>query len=113
MSVTIYEHRERNAPMSTTLASLRSTARSLLDRLAAIDAELRLRAELGRLDERTLRDIGLSRTDVDAEIRRLPRAFAGCQGRSRVRIPSPAPGLEPDLPRGARRRRSTASSASS
>ena len=36
--------------MSNTLASLRTTLRGLLDRLAAIDAEIRQRAELGRLD---------------------------------------------------------------
>ena len=57
--------------MSNTLASLRTTLRGLLDRLAAIDAEIRQRAELGRLDARTLRDIGLTRAEIDAEIRRL------------------------------------------
>jgi uncharacterized protein YjiS (DUF1127 family) len=59
--------------MSITLASLATTLRGLLDRLAAIDANIRQRAELGRLDARTLRDIGLSRAEIDAEIRRLTR----------------------------------------
>jgi uncharacterized protein YjiS (DUF1127 family) len=59
--------------MRTPLASLGMSLRRLLDRLAAIDAALRLRAELERLDERTLRDVGLTRAEIDAEIRRLPR----------------------------------------
>ena len=57
--------------MSTTHASLASTLRGLLDRLAALDAKHRLRAELGRLDARTLRDVGVTRAEIDAEIRRL------------------------------------------
>jgi uncharacterized protein YjiS (DUF1127 family) len=59
--------------MSTALASLGMALRRLLDQLAAIDAELRLRADLRRLDERTLRDVGLSRDEIDAEARRYPR----------------------------------------
>jgi uncharacterized protein YjiS (DUF1127 family) len=55
----------------TWLASRGLTPRRLLDRLAAIDANHRLRAELSRLDERMLRDVGLSRDDIRAEVRRL------------------------------------------
>jgi uncharacterized protein YjiS (DUF1127 family) len=59
--------------MSTPLGS---TLRRLLDHLAAIDANHHLRAQLRRLDDRTLRDVGLGRADIDAEIRRL-----ACHGR--------------------------------
>ena len=85
--------------MSTTHASLGMTLLGLLDRLAAIDAKLRQRAELGRLDARTLRDVGLSRAEIDAEIRRLDlgrrgafdperqrRWQAGCQPAARCQV---------------------------
>ena len=55
----------------TWIASRGLTPRRLLDRLAAIDAEYRLRADLERLDERTLLDVGLSCDDIEAEMRRL------------------------------------------
>lgn len=57
----------RNPPVGLTFGT---SMRRLLDRLAAIDAELRLRAELERLDEDTLRDVGLTRARIDAELRR-------------------------------------------
>lgn len=52
----------------------RLTARGLLDRLVRFDALWRARAHLEALDDRMLRDIGLTRADVDAELRRpFPR----------------------------------------
>jgi uncharacterized protein YjiS (DUF1127 family) len=72
--------------MSTSLASLGMALRSWLDQLAAIDAELRLRAALSRLDERTLRDVGLSRAEIEAEVLRLP-----CFGRRGVSDPRKEP----------------------
>ena len=76
--------------MSTTHASLGMTLLGLLDRLAAIDAKLRQRAELGRLDARTLRDVGLSRAEIDAEIRRLAGGMsAGGQVSGETKSPPP------------------------
>ena len=57
----------------TVLAPHRLAPRGLLHRLAAIDAGLRRRADLRRIDERTLRDIGVTRADVDEELSRLSR----------------------------------------
>jgi uncharacterized protein YjiS (DUF1127 family) len=71
----------------TWLTSRGLTPRRLLDRLAAIDAEHRLCADLERFDERTLCDVGLSRDDIDAEVRHLARS-----GSSRRVQTSPATG---------------------
>lgn len=67
----------RNAPVRSRFAPLGRSLRRLLDRLAAIDAELRLRTELERLDDHMLRDVGLSRAEIAAEIRRHPRFGLG------------------------------------
>ena len=84
--------------MSTTLASLRLTLRRLLDLLVEIDEDLRLRADLGRLDERTLRDVGLSGEQIDAEIRRLPRLGRRVRWRDVGRqIPDETKGRPPDI----------------
>jgi uncharacterized protein YjiS (DUF1127 family) len=63
--------------------------RRWLDRLAAIDAALRRRAALERLDERALRDVGLTRAQIDAEIRRL-RPGRGLLARRRTPMPAEA-----------------------
>jgi uncharacterized protein YjiS (DUF1127 family) len=60
-------------PELTPLIPRRLAPRRLLNRLAAIDAGLRRRADLGRIDERTLRDIGVTRAVIDAELGRLSR----------------------------------------
>jgi len=83
--------------MCSTPASLGMSLRRVLDRLAAIDAELRLRGELERLDERTLRDVGLTRAQIEAEIRRLPRLggrhmFAGPATAGRMSAGDPVSG---------------------
>ena len=44
--------------------------RGVLDRLAAADARYRDRSNLVQLDARLIRDIGVTRADVDAELRR-------------------------------------------
>jgi len=48
----------------------RLTVRGLLDRVVAFDALYRSRMDLAALDDRMLRDVGLSRADVAAEVRR-------------------------------------------
>jgi uncharacterized protein YjiS (DUF1127 family) len=48
----------------------RLTVRGVLDRIAEADARYRHRVNLMSLDERILRDIGVTRADVDAELRR-------------------------------------------
>jgi uncharacterized protein YjiS (DUF1127 family) len=47
----------------------RLTVRGVLDVIADADARYRDRVNLGSLDERLLRDIGITRADVDAELR--------------------------------------------
>ena len=49
---------------------LRPTWRGLLDRIAAADKRYRERMVLSRLDDRILRDVGATRADVAAELRR-------------------------------------------
>jgi uncharacterized protein YjiS (DUF1127 family) len=46
------------------------SVRGVLDFLAAADARHRSRLHLRALDDRMLRDIGVTRADVDAELRR-------------------------------------------
>ncbi len=48
----------------------RPTLRGVLDRLATLNARHRDRTHLAELDDRMLRDIGLSRADVAEELRR-------------------------------------------
>jgi len=48
----------------------RLTVRGFLDRLVELDARSRNRMDLRALDDRILRDIGLTRADVAAELRR-------------------------------------------
>ena len=48
----------------------RLTLRGVLDHIAAAEARYRTRLDLQRLDDRLLRDMGASRADVDAELRR-------------------------------------------
>ncbi|PZQ52279.1 MAG: hypothetical protein DI556_01050 [Rhodovulum sulfidophilum] len=48
----------------------RLSVRGILDRLIALDALYRQRRTLESLDDRMLRDIGVTRADVDAEIKR-------------------------------------------
>jgi uncharacterized protein YjiS (DUF1127 family) len=48
----------------------------LIRRIAAMQAQASRRAELARLDDRTLRDIGVSRAEVDAAMRRRFRRRA-------------------------------------
>jgi uncharacterized protein YjiS (DUF1127 family) len=46
----------------------RLTWRKVLDRLVALDALHRERANLRRVDENTLRDIGVTRADLEATL---------------------------------------------
>jgi uncharacterized protein YjiS (DUF1127 family) len=60
---------------TTTLRHVRSarprtSVRGALDYLAALDARFRAREHLGRLDDRALADVNMSRADVMAELRR-------------------------------------------
>lgn len=55
---------------SAQLARPRLTVRGLLQRLASLDARHRNRMDMQALDDHLLRDIGLSRADVAAELRR-------------------------------------------
>jgi uncharacterized protein YjiS (DUF1127 family) len=48
----------------------RLTVRGVLDRIATADARYRTRLDLRRIDDRLLRDIGVTRADVEAELRR-------------------------------------------
>ena len=48
----------------------RLAVRGVLDRIAAADARYRDRANLRRLDDRMLRDMGVTRADVETELRR-------------------------------------------
>jgi uncharacterized protein YjiS (DUF1127 family) len=64
--------------MSASTITLRSasfarpfpTVRGVLDRLAAADARYRDRTNLRSVDDRLLRDMGVTRADVEAELRR-------------------------------------------
>jgi uncharacterized protein YjiS (DUF1127 family) len=51
----------------------RLSLRGVLGFLADADARHRTRAQLGMLDDHLLRDMGISRADRDAEIRRTFR----------------------------------------
>jgi uncharacterized protein YjiS (DUF1127 family) len=53
-------------------ARSRRAARGLLGLLAELDARWRTRAQLAQLDDHILRDIGVSRAEIDAELRRRP-----------------------------------------
>jgi len=59
-----------SALRSATVALPRPTVRGILDRLASLDARYRNRMDLEALDDRMLRDVGLTRADVAAELRR-------------------------------------------
>ncbi len=48
----------------------RPTARAVLDFLAKADARYRARKQMRELDDHLLRDIGIARADLDAEISR-------------------------------------------
>lgn len=48
----------------------RLSVRGILDRLVSLDALYRQRRTLESLDDRMLRDIGVTRADVAAEIKR-------------------------------------------
>lgn len=48
----------------------RLSVRGILDHLIALDALYRQRRTLESLDDRMLRDIGVTRADVDAEVKR-------------------------------------------
>jgi uncharacterized protein YjiS (DUF1127 family) len=48
----------------------RLSVRGMVHRLAAYDARRRERHHLAELDDRMLRDVGLTRADVFAELRR-------------------------------------------
>lgn len=48
----------------------RLSGRLVLDFLAALDRRARARHQLAHLDDRILRDIGLTRDDVRAELRK-------------------------------------------
>ena len=48
----------------------RLTVHGFLDRLVELDARNRNRRDLMALDDRILRDVGLTRADVAAELRR-------------------------------------------
>lgn len=52
------------------LARPRLTARGIVAFLVALDSRYRARVRLAELDERMLADIGVSRAEVDAELRR-------------------------------------------
>jgi uncharacterized protein YjiS (DUF1127 family) len=52
------------------LARPRLTVRGVLARLVSYDAVYRKRVALGAIDDHILRDIGLTRADIDAELRR-------------------------------------------
>lgn len=52
------------------LARPRLSVRGLVKALVDIDARYRARVQLKELDDHMLRDMGLTRADVDAELRR-------------------------------------------
>ena len=61
--------------MTHTIGSARSSrprlsGRAVLDFLANADARYRARMQLRQLDEHLLRDVGVTRADRDAEVRR-------------------------------------------
>ena len=48
----------------------RLTLRGVVDRLAGLDARYRMNHHLRHLDDRMLRDVGVTRAEIAAEIRR-------------------------------------------
>jgi uncharacterized protein YjiS (DUF1127 family) len=62
----------RSALGSVPVPLPRPSVRGLLQALAAADARHRQGLHLRQLDDRMLRDIGVSRADVAAELRRVP-----------------------------------------
>ena len=48
----------------------RFSARGLLDLVASVDARYRSRMALKAMDDRMVRDMGITRADVDSELRR-------------------------------------------
>jgi uncharacterized protein YjiS (DUF1127 family) len=59
-----------SVPRHARLARPRLSVRGVLDFLAAADARYRSHLHLRELDDHMLRDIGITRADVDAELRR-------------------------------------------
>lgn len=57
-------------PRSARLTWPRMSVRGILDRLVALDALYRQRRTLVSLDDRMLRDIGVTRADAEAEAKR-------------------------------------------
>lgn len=47
----------------------RLSARGVLDFLAALDARHQARQHMAKLDDHLLRDIGITRADIDGELR--------------------------------------------
>ena len=62
MSATVLRHVRPARP--------RLAVRGLLAALAALDARYRARVQLAQLDDHILRDIGIGRAEIDAELRR-------------------------------------------
>ena len=59
-----------HSPLSIRLPSLLPAAKAVVARVARWQDVRAQRKELSELDDRTLRDIGLTRADVAAEIRK-------------------------------------------
>ena len=60
-----------------TLTLPRLSLRGMLEYLAALDAAYRERGYLAGLDERALRDVGISRGDMELELRSPLRPLPG------------------------------------
>ncbi len=58
------------APRQTRVSRPRLGLRGILDILSGLDARYRMQRTLLELDDRMLRDMGLSRADVAQELRR-------------------------------------------
>jgi uncharacterized protein YjiS (DUF1127 family) len=60
----------RSISLGSRIAPRRFSVRGVLNMLTEADARYRSRMGLNALDDHALRDIGISRADVDAELRR-------------------------------------------
>jgi uncharacterized protein YjiS (DUF1127 family) len=74
--LTLVADHDRTAPEART-GGVRSSLLAFLRWLAQVDRAYRERSYLAEMDDRILRDIGITRAEADAEARRRPMSVTG------------------------------------